>query len=131
MARCLVAGCGYVGTALAVLLRDAGHGVFGLKRRPEGLPEGVTPLAADLAELVVARPGVRRRRAVVRVDVHVGVAIPDLLDQVSERRPEHRACQVARRNGSLGKHSAEVALLGGRAAHGVWTPRSLSNDIVT
>lgn len=46
----LVAGCGYVGAALASDLRGAGHAVFGLKRRPEGLPRGVVPLAADLAE---------------------------------------------------------------------------------
>mgnify|MGYP000462470147 CR=1 FL=1 len=55
---------------LAVLLRDAGHDVVALKRRPEGLPEGVTPLAADLAEddrvhddvpLVPAKPVNNRR----------------------------------------------------------------------
>ena len=50
MTRCLIAGCGYVGSALAALLRDAGHDVHGLKRRPVGLPEGVAPLAADLAD---------------------------------------------------------------------------------
>jgi nucleoside-diphosphate-sugar epimerase len=49
-ARCLVAGCGYVGAALAAQLRDAGHAVFGLKRRPAGLPDGVTPVEADLAD---------------------------------------------------------------------------------
>ena len=50
MTRCLIAGCGYVGSALAALLRDAGHDVHGLKRQPAGLPEGVAPLAADLAD---------------------------------------------------------------------------------
>jgi nucleoside-diphosphate-sugar epimerase len=50
LARCLIAGCGYVGSALAVLLRDAGHDVHGLKRRPDGLPAHVAPLAADLAD---------------------------------------------------------------------------------
>ncbi len=50
VARCLIAGCGYVGTALAASLRDAGHQVHGLKRTPAGLPDGVAPLAADLAD---------------------------------------------------------------------------------
>lgn len=35
---------------MAAQLRDAGHAVFGLKRRPAGLPDGVTPVAADLAD---------------------------------------------------------------------------------
>lgn len=44
----LVAGCGYVGTALARRLLVDGHRVFGLSREPRGLPEGVEPVAADL-----------------------------------------------------------------------------------
>lgn len=48
--RALVAGCGYVGTALAVRLAAAGHEVFGLRRRPAGLPGGIVPLAADLCD---------------------------------------------------------------------------------
>ncbi|MFK7990401.1 MAG: NAD-dependent epimerase/dehydratase family protein [Sandaracinaceae bacterium] len=50
MSRVLVAGCGYVGGALAAELAAGGHSVIGLKRRPEGLAEGVTPFAADLLE---------------------------------------------------------------------------------
>jgi len=49
MATVLVAGCGYVGTALAVALRADGHDVFGLRRDPSGLPEGIRPLAFDLS----------------------------------------------------------------------------------
>ncbi len=45
----LVAGCGYVGCALARELADEGRTVWGLRRSPEGLPEGVLPLAADLS----------------------------------------------------------------------------------
>ena len=44
----LVAGCGYVGEALACLLVGDGIRVTGLKRDPSGLPEGVDPLAADV-----------------------------------------------------------------------------------
>jgi len=49
-ARVLVAGCGYVGSALAAELAAEGHTVFGLRRRPVGLPPGVAPIAADLSD---------------------------------------------------------------------------------
>ena len=45
----LIAGCGYIGTALGVRLATDGHGVWGLRRRPEGLPDAIRPLAADLS----------------------------------------------------------------------------------
>jgi nucleoside-diphosphate-sugar epimerase len=48
--RILIAGAGYVGSALAARLAADGHAVFGLRRRPAGLPAGVTPLAADLCD---------------------------------------------------------------------------------
>lgn len=46
----LVAGCGYVGSALAAELVARGHRVWGLRREPRGLPSGVIPIAADLAD---------------------------------------------------------------------------------
>lgn len=46
----LIAGCGYIGTALGVRLAAEGHSVWGLRRYPEGLPDGVLPLAADLSD---------------------------------------------------------------------------------
>lgn len=46
--RVLIAGCGYVGTALALELRD--HTVYGLRRDPSGLPDHVLPIAADLTD---------------------------------------------------------------------------------
>lgn len=51
--RVLVAGCGYVGTRLGLLLAEAGLNgrpveVFGLRRDPSGLPSPLRPLAADL-----------------------------------------------------------------------------------
>ena len=48
MVRVLIAGCGYVGGALAVALGRDGHEVWGLRRRLAGLPEGVHPIEADL-----------------------------------------------------------------------------------
>ncbi len=44
----LVAGCGYVGSALAAELAAAGHRVWGLRRRAGALPSGVLPIEADL-----------------------------------------------------------------------------------
>jgi len=49
MARIVIAGCGYVGSALGILLADDGHEVFGLRRDPSRLPPRIHPLAADLA----------------------------------------------------------------------------------
>ncbi len=49
MARVLIAGCGYVGTALGEQLFEDGHEVWGLRRKPTRMPAGIQPLAADLA----------------------------------------------------------------------------------
>jgi len=47
--RLLIAGCGYVGKALAVRRLARGDEVFGLRRHPLDLPRGVVPVEADLA----------------------------------------------------------------------------------
>lgn len=47
--RVLIAGCGYVGGALARMLANDDHEVFGLRRTPQNMPDGVIPVAADLA----------------------------------------------------------------------------------
>ena len=61
----LIAGCGYVGSALAARLVSAGHTVHGLRRNPSGLPAGVIPLAADL------------------LDPDLADALPDGIDRVA------------------------------------------------
>ena len=48
MKRILIAGCGDIGVALGLSLTAAGHGVWGLKRRPNSLPPSIQPLQADL-----------------------------------------------------------------------------------
>ena len=48
--RILIAGCGYVGAELGRRLAGAGHHVWGLARRPAGLPSGVQPWPADLTD---------------------------------------------------------------------------------
>jgi nucleoside-diphosphate-sugar epimerase len=55
MARILVAGCGYVGTALSRRLLTDGHAVFGLRRQPDGLPTGIHRIAADLCDAASLR----------------------------------------------------------------------------
>ena len=50
MSSVLIAGCGYVGSALAQRCVKAGQQVWGLKRHPAGLPRGVRAIAADLLE---------------------------------------------------------------------------------
>lgn len=50
MERVLIAGCGDVGSRLGKLLARRGDQVFGLKRRPETLPDGLDPVAADLTD---------------------------------------------------------------------------------
>lgn len=77
--RVLIAGCGYVGSALARHLVDEGHEVFGLRRRPEGLPAGVRGVAADLrdpASLAAAPAG---------CDVVVYAASADRRDEAAYR----------------------------------------------
>lgn len=48
--RVLIAGCGYVGSALGLLLAAEGHTVFGLRRNTASLPEPIEPVRADLSE---------------------------------------------------------------------------------
>jgi nucleoside-diphosphate-sugar epimerase len=45
----LIAGCGYVGSALARVRVERGDNVFGLRRTWTDVPSGVVPIAADLA----------------------------------------------------------------------------------
>jgi nucleoside-diphosphate-sugar epimerase len=48
--RVLLAGCGYVGTALGLSLAQAGHEVFALSRNPARLPSEFHRLRADLTD---------------------------------------------------------------------------------
>jgi nucleoside-diphosphate-sugar epimerase len=50
MARVLIAGCGYVGTALGKMLAAEGHAVWGLRRHCELLTAALAPFRADLCE---------------------------------------------------------------------------------
>ena len=50
MTTVLIAGCGYLGTTLGLLLDRLGHEVWGLRRDPRGLPAPLTPVAGDLTD---------------------------------------------------------------------------------
>lgn len=48
--RILIAGCGDLGADLGAWLAQAGHEVYGLRRRPEPLPAPLNTLQADLTQ---------------------------------------------------------------------------------
>jgi nucleoside-diphosphate-sugar epimerase len=74
VAAVLVAGCGYVGAALARELVAAGHAAFGVKRSPHGLPDGVVPVAADLTERDALRAALARPHASFEIAVYAAAA---------------------------------------------------------
>lgn len=51
-----IAGCGYVGTALANALSKNGDDVWGLRRDPSGLPATIHPVPGDLLAPATLRP---------------------------------------------------------------------------
>lgn len=54
--KVFIAGCGWLGCQLAVILRDAGYRVYGSRRTDSGLnqlPEGITPVLLDLSSDLV------------------------------------------------------------------------------
>jgi nucleoside-diphosphate-sugar epimerase len=50
MCQVLIAGCGYVGTALGKLCVGEGKKVWGLRRRSHLLPDQICPITADLGQ---------------------------------------------------------------------------------
>jgi len=49
MAQVVIAGCGYVGNALAGMLMKEGHEVYGIRRNVDALAEGVRGIAGNVA----------------------------------------------------------------------------------
>jgi nucleoside-diphosphate-sugar epimerase len=47
--RVLISGCGYIGSALGLLLAAQGHTAFGLRRNTRALPPAILPVQADLS----------------------------------------------------------------------------------
>jgi nucleoside-diphosphate-sugar epimerase len=50
MSQVVIAGCGYVGNALARMLLAEGHEVFGIRRNPSELAKGVKAIRGNLAD---------------------------------------------------------------------------------
>ena len=50
MSNILIAGSGYIGTALGSLLAGEGHTVWGLRRSTGQLPDSIQPFSADLTD---------------------------------------------------------------------------------
>ncbi|HEY8493163.1 MAG TPA: NAD-dependent epimerase/dehydratase family protein [Myxococcota bacterium] len=85
MARVLIAGCGYLGSELARRLAAEGHTVFGLRRTPGALPDGVQPVVADLCQ----RDGLRAALAEVErggIDAVAYTAAAERADDEAYRR---------------------------------------------
>lgn len=80
--RVLIAGCGYVGGAVAELLRDAGHAVMGMRRNVSALPEGIEPIAADLGDPTSVRESLAGRA----LDWVVYAVAADGRDEAAYRR---------------------------------------------
>lgn len=79
MSRIVIAGCGYVGTALGLELAGEGHDVFGLRRDPSRLPKSIQPVQADLG---------RRESLLVlpdRIDCAVYCVSPDSSEEAAYR----------------------------------------------
>lgn len=103
MANVLIAGCGYVGCALGLLLADRGHAVWALRRRPQGLPPELRPLAGDLT-----RPGgVTLPDAPLDLVFYTAAAdgmTPESYDAAYVRGPENLMAALAR----SGQHPARI-----------------------
>ncbi len=84
MAHVLIAGCGYVGTALGTRLAAEGHVVWGLRRDPRALPSVIRAVEADLRV-----PNTLRNLPRVDYVFHL----------VSPERPDEDAAQAARVEG--------------------------------
>ena len=65
MAQVVIAGCGYVGNALARTLLAEGHEVFGIRRDPSKLLKGVKAVRGDLADPRSLGPAPQRVEYVV------------------------------------------------------------------
>jgi nucleoside-diphosphate-sugar epimerase len=79
MANILIAGCGYVGTALGLRLAAAGHVVWGIRRAAEGLPAGIRHVAADLTDAATLQ------HLPAALDVVFYTAAPNAADEAAYR----------------------------------------------
>ena len=108
--RCLIAGCGWLGEALAVALARRGDPVWGLRRRVSGLAPELQPVAADLDDA-------RSLRDLPRdLDAVVFAAAPESSDEDSYRRTYVRGLGNLLR--VLGDSRPRVVLLSSTSVYG-------------
>lgn len=116
MATVLIAGCGYVGTALGSLLAADGHTVWALRRHPAILPPDVRQIAADLTvpeTLQVLPPAIEWVFYTAAPDVHDDAAyqriyvegVRNLLHALTERRVHPRRIFLTSSTGVYGESS--------------------------
>ena len=74
MSRILIAGCGDIGSSLGVRLHADGHAVWGLRRSPVELPQGVHAVSADLTD------SEQLERVPAAIDAVVYIAAADTYD---------------------------------------------------
>lgn len=79
--RILIAGCGDLGTELGLQLADAGHEVWGLRRRAEPLPSPLHSLRADLTD-----PVSLERVVPAELDLVFYIATPGAFNDEAYRR---------------------------------------------
>lgn len=106
MARVLIAGCGDIGAAVGKVLVDAGHEVYGLKRRPPDEKQGIRYIKADLSKpgdmeaidtnfdlvIYILTPDDRSEYAYRKAFV---VGLDNLLTVVSQNNPDTRLIFVS------------------------------------
>lgn len=73
-------------------------------------------LSPDLPAREIARPGVRWRHAVVRVDIDVGITIIHLSDESTERLSGKRAAKIGCCDGAYSKNTIGPAPTSGKGA---------------
>jgi nucleoside-diphosphate-sugar epimerase len=120
--RVLIAGCGYVGSALAVRLTEDGARAWGLRRDPSGLPHGVQPVAADLLD-----PGLEEW--IPRTDAVVYAASPDESSDEAYRRTYVSGLEnLLRALRSRGADGARVILVSSTSVYGDQDGREVDED---
>lgn len=60
MTQVVIAGCGYVGNALATMLLEEGHEVYGIRRNVEALADGVRAIPGDVSKPAALGPAPAR-----------------------------------------------------------------------
>jgi len=112
--KILIAGCGFVGSAVARRFAQTGHAVWGLRREPSLLPPGIAPIGADLTvagslaslpdglDIVVYCASPDRSDAAAYADAYVA-GVRNLLTELDRRSPRLRRFLLTSSTGIYGR----------------------------